>query len=107
MQTVPWRCRWGRRLLHGLDIRRKGKTLQERTETQVRTSSWTASDSLRVFLVSSERNTHLLHVAFLAVTELQVILEHARRSNRLRELVTFLAFKQSTRLKTLTRDRQG
>lgn len=76
MQTVPWRCRWGRRLLHGLDIHRKGKTLQERTETQVRTSSWMASDPLRVFLVSSELNTHLLHVAFLTVTELQVILEH-------------------------------
>lgn len=59
-----------------------GEKFRERTETKVRTSSWNTSDAFRLFLGPSEFNTHLLRVAVFAVTELQVILEHAGRSDR-------------------------
>lgn len=66
----------------GLDIHRMGEKIRERTETQVRTSGWNTSDALGVFLGSPEFNTHLLRVSVVAVTELQVILEHAGRRDR-------------------------
>lgn len=82
MQTVPWRCRRGRRLLCGLAIHRTGEKFQERTETQVRAAGICPSEALRAFSGSSELNTHLLRVAVFTVAELQVILEHAGRRDR-------------------------
>lgn len=45
-------------------------------------SSWNMLEALRAVKGLSEFNTHLLHVAVFTVTELQVILEHAGKSDR-------------------------